>query len=904
MEPRVKAERAAYNVQMRNSRLAVLLMAVAVALGSASLRAQAPANGVLRATLANGLKVIIVRNTLAPVVTTMVNYQVGSNETPAGFSGLAHAQEHMMFRGSPGLTKDQLSEITAAMGGNFNADTQQTVTQYFFTVPAEDVSLALHIAAARMSGVDDTQAQWEQERGAIEQEVAADHSNPSYKFYLQLLQAMYKGTPLENSGLGTRPSFDKTTAAMMQKFYRDWYAPNNAVLVIAGDLDPAATLAQVKSLFASIPAKKLPSRPVIHLQSVAPATLHLTSDFPYGAAYVAFRMPGTSSPDYAAADVLADVLASQRAALFGLVPQGKALFATFELIPQAQASIGMAFAAYPGSQGGGTLLQEMQAILAADVKNGVDPRLVEAAKRDELLAAELNKNSISGLADAWSQAVAIEGRNSPQDDLSAIQKVTVAQVNAVAKKYLQPAHAIQALLVPQPSGKPVSHASFGGAESFTPKTAKTVALPKWASATLFKLTAPAPTTHPVVTTLGNGLKLIVQPEKINDTVSVFGDIRSESDLESPPHQKGIGGIVDGLFTYGTTTLDRLAYQQALDEIGANESAGTSFSLQVLAPYFDRGLQLLADNELHPAMPARAFMVTQQQMAGLAAGQLHSPGYLAGRALQEALVPAGDPTLRQDLPANLMKLTLAQAQAYYQQVYRPDLTTIVVIGNIAPAVAEAEVKKYFGGWQNHGPTPNVVLPTVPANKLNSSVVPDPSRVQDSVTLAETVGMNRYNRDYYALQLGNYVLGGGFYASRLYRDLRENGGLVYFVNSSFSAGRSRATYSVNFGCDPDKTARAHAMVVRDLQQMQTERVSAFHLTEAKAELLRQIPLASASVGSIAHGWLSRTSLGLPLDEPSMAAQAYLKLTAPEVQAAFRRWISPQRLVQVVQGPAPAK
>src|SRR5579871_795111 len=174
----------------------------------------------------------------------------------------------MMFRGSPGLTADQLSAISAAMGGNFDADTQQTVTQYFFTVPSDDLDVALHVESLRMEGVLDTDALWNQERGAIEQEVAQDLSNPKYVFYTKLLAAMFAGTPLAHDALGTRASFNKTTGAMLKQFYDAWYAPNNAILVIVGDVDPKKTLAEVKNLFSDIPSKTLPARPEINLETV------------------------------------------------------------------------------------------------------------------------------------------------------------------------------------------------------------------------------------------------------------------------------------------------------------------------------------------------------------------------------------------------------------------------------------------------------------------------------------------------------------------------------------------------------------------------------------------------------------------------------------------------------------
>ena len=239
----------------------------------------AQAQEVLRANLSNGLRVVIVRDPLVPVATTTVNYLVGSDEAPTGFPGMAHAQEHMMFRGNPGLSADQLARITAEMGGDFDADTQQSVTQYSFSVPAEDLDIALHIEAIRMKGVLDTEKLWAEERGAIEQEVAQDLSNPEYIFYTTLLKDFFAGTPYEHDALGTRPSFDKTTGAMLGKFHDTWYAPNNAVLIICGDVDPRATLKKIKSLFGGIPAKKLPARPEIQT-GTGKAGFHTYEDGP------------------------------------------------------------------------------------------------------------------------------------------------------------------------------------------------------------------------------------------------------------------------------------------------------------------------------------------------------------------------------------------------------------------------------------------------------------------------------------------------------------------------------------------------------------------------------------------------------------------------------------------------
>lgn len=560
---------------------------------------------VLRATLKNGLRVVIVKNSLAPVVTTEINYLAGSDEAPAGFPGTAHALEHMMFRGSPGLSASQLADITAAMGGDFNADTQQMVTQFFFTAPAEDLDVALHIEAVRMKGVLSTDSLWDKERGAIEQEVAQDLSNPQYLFITKLLAAMFHGTPYEHDALGTRPSFDSTSGAMLKEFHAKWYVPNNAVLVIVGDVDLQKALAEVKELFEDIPSGNLPAKPSFDFTEVKPDTLRMPTDLPYGLAVITYRFPGTDSPDYAVGQVLSDVLSNQRGKLYSLVPEGKALYAGFEYYALPKSGIGFAVAAFPKGYNTENLVKDVGDVLSQELKNGVSPDFVEASKRHEISDAEFEKNSISGLASAWSDAVAIEGRQSPEDDLDAMEKVTVADVNRVARAYIDSSHALVAVLTPQSSGKKISSSSFGGAESFAPNETKEVELPSWAESAIGRLSVPQSTTNPVVTTLPNGIKLIIQPESISNTITVIGGIKSNPQLQQPDTEEGAAGILNSLFEYGSTTLDRVAIHKALDDIGADESAGSSFSLRVLGNNFRKGVELLADNELDPALPGES-----------------------------------------------------------------------------------------------------------------------------------------------------------------------------------------------------------------------------------------------------------------------------------------------------------
>ena len=253
-----------------------------------------------------------------------------------------------------------------------------------------------------------------------------------------------------------------------------------------------------------------------------------------------------------------------------------------------------------------------------------------------------------------------------------------------------------------------------------------------------------------------------------------------------------------------------------------------------------------------------------------------------------------------MPETIGAVSLDDVKSYHERVFRPDMTTMVVIGHVTAEQARAIVEKHFRTWKAVGEKPVTELPAVPPNKPSRSVVPNASRVQDEVTLAETIGVTSRHPDYYRLELGNHVLSGAFYASRLSKELREKAGLVYTVNSSLAVGKHRSLFIVAYGCDPPNVEKARAMVERNLREMRTTLVTAEELRRAKILLLRQIPLAEASTDAIAGRLLSRAVQDLPLDEPLLAAKHYRQATAAQIRNAFKKWIRTQDFVQVTEGP----
>jgi zinc protease len=859
------------------------------------------ATDVTRATLSNGLRVVVVRDTLAPVVTTMLNYQVGSNEQ--WIDGLAHATEHMMFRGSKTMSSSLLMDTIGITGGNFDADTQSNVTQYFFTVPSQYLDIALRVERSRATGLSMSQDQWNQERGAITQEVTQDNSNAFYRLFVKMEDRIIGGTPYAKNGLGTVASFAKdVNSAQLLKFYNAWYHPNNAVFIIVGDVDGAATIARVKELFGDIPAAKLPARDPVRLQPLKGATYHDTSDQAFTAVLLGYRMPGYDSPDYAAGQILGDVLSSQRSQFGGLPYAGKALGTQFFVQTFPKTAIGIAFVAVPVSTQPDSIDRDVRAIVDGYRKNGVPADLVAAAKLREISDLEFNGNSIEGLADEWSQAVAIQGLASPDAMISQFDKVGVDDVNRVLRTYLDNSTVVAAYAVPKNTGATSSGGGAMAKEDNAIPPSKHEPLPVWAQHVLDNLRVPEQTIAPADMTLSNGVRLIVAPEHVTHTVVVRGQILNDANVQEPAGQEGVDDLTAGLFPYGTATYDRVAFQSELDKIAATTTAGTQFGVRVLSSSFDRGVQLLADEELHPAFDPKAFAVVRQQSVGALAGAMTSPDHLAEVALNRALYPPGDPEQRFATPASVGALTLDMVKAWYASAYRPDLTTIVVIGDTTPEQAKATFEKYFAGWTATGAKPGVYPPPVPPNAPAQVTVPATGRVQSEVQLVETTPLVRTDPEWAQLQLANTVLTGGFYSSLLYHDLREVHGYAYSVQSAVRAGKVRSTFSVEYGSDPQNVVPAQSQVIAILKQLEQAPIESDRLLRSKALLMGDVPIRESSYDGVASQLLNYAVRSLPLNQNVIDAQAELSASAASVQAALAKFIRPDAFVRIVTGPAP--
>ncbi len=391
----------------------------------------------------------------------------------------------------------------------------------------------------------------------------------------------------------------------------------------------------------------------------------------------------------------------------------------------------------------------------------------------------------------------------------------------------------------------------------------------------------------------------MQPSSATHTVFVRGSVLASEALAAPAGKDGVDEIMNVLFEYGTATYDRVRYREQLDALGAEAELGEQFAMSVPSAQLERGVALLAEGELRPALTAADFARVRAQEAASLEGLLASPNHLAAVALNRALYPPGDPLQRFATPQTAASVTLDDVRAYRDAVMRPDMTTLVVVGDVTPQRARALVERFFGAWQARGSRPDAALPAVPPNAGASVYVADRGRVQAQLRLVQVNGLARTAPDWAQVQLGAAMLGGGP-SSVLFRDLREQRGLVYGVASRLATSAHRGTFSIDLAADPDKLGAAEDAALADLRRMREEHVAPDELERAKAMLISEMPLRLSSYEGVARRLLEHAQAGLPLDQDAIDARSVRAATPASVRGAMARWIRPHDFVRAVKGP----
>jgi len=733
-----------------------------------------------------------------------------------------------------------------------------------------------------------------------------DESSPGADFFRDAQAMAFAGTPYAHDGVGTRPAFDHLTGTELKLFYRRWYAPNNAVLVVAGDVDPVATLAAIRARFESIPSRPIPPHTAAIVRPLHRAFLRRATALVYPLAVVGYRLPGINSPDFLASYVLQEILDSDRGRLHGLANSGEALdgeWITYPYVPEGQ--LGFAAAALGPGGDPATMTKRLESILHDYAVQGVPPELFETTKRRLIAAQELGRNSIESLASDWATTIALDGEPSIAREQQLLAGVSLTDVNRAARRYLDPDRAIVGALTPSADASQSAPPAppQQGPENPLAVQPPVTHLPAWASELVGHVAIDSPAQSPTQTKLPNGITLIVEPETISDSIFVYGRVQTNAALQEPDGKEGVAGILDAIFKYGTQTKDRNAFQRALDDLDSTAAPGATFGLETTSASFIPAVGLLAESELRPRFDAETFDVARRRTLEELRTALNGTHTLAVRRTAQKLLPAGDLALREATPDSVSALTLDDVKGYYASTMRPDLATIVVIGNVSPEAARTAIMRSFGDWHATGPAPSLELPPVPQNGPGEVSVSAPALGQDAVTLEEGLSLTRSAPQYYALQLGNTILGGGHLGpqqSRLFRDLRQNAGLVYSVSTDLSVGRTRSTFEVNFACLPENAPRITTLIDEEIEKMQAQPPEPFELSLVKASLVRETLIDESSLASIGSSLLENASDGSPLDQQRIDAHHFLDTDAGAVRDAFAAYIHPQNFIHVTEGP----
>ncbi|MGB8264910.1 MAG: pitrilysin family protein [Candidatus Velthaea sp.] len=858
-------------------------------------------------TLPNGLRVVVLEDHAAPVVQVAMWYRFGSDYETPGKTGLAHGLEHMMFRGTPSLSSAGLDDLGARLGGLFNANTTNEYTHYYFVVPADRLDLMIHVEADRMHDLRLSAQDWATEKQAVLQEFDQDYSQPLIKFLFGVNDAVYPGTPYGKSALGVRADIVNSTVADLRRYYAQWYAPNNATLVVTGDVHAADVFASAARWFGPIPRKPLPQVKFPAATAAGGATVAVNAEFPFQILDLAYALPGNNPQTEVPlmqAEMALFALENPRGPLrTALVDSGLTLGFLFFRFDDRPGSIAHAlFIVAPGHT-----VAEVRAAydktLVSVLAGGLDPEFVAAAKRSYVNGVAFGRDSITGYGNSTGACYVFPGDSDDTKSIAIANAVTADQADAAIKTYFAKPNAVGTLTpttTDPAKAKTPSDLSGAVADNFSGRVPNgPIVQAPWVKAGIQEPLALNSTVKPQLFRLDNGLRLFVQEVHTNPTVFVNGHVR-RFERADPTGREGLGAIVSALLEYGSSKYDFAAQRKLADDLGAQLSFGSSFAAHGFAKDSAALIDALADSLQHPRFPENRFSLVKAQAAAAIARRQLDPNYRSGRAFSEALYPAGDPALRETSAASIAAIGLDDVRAYHGQWYRPDLTTLVVVGDVDAQTVRQIVETALGGWTASGPKPTEILAPLPLPSPVAKIV-ESQAGDDSVELGSTA-LAFSNPDRTAFQLMNAILGNGGFDSRLMEEARQKRGLVYGISSRLDANAQRGTWVVNFRSVPAKTEAAVEVVKHEMRRMQLDFVSLPELERQKIRITARAAIEEESTASIVGDIRAIASNDLPLDYYATLGARYAAITPADIRRVAGQYLHPDNLVEVVTGPKP--
>jgi zinc protease len=857
--------------------------------------------GIFETRLRNGLQVVVVEDRAAPVVQSAVWYRFGSLDETSGRTGLAHALEHMMFRGSQHISASALDDITERLGAQMNGQTDYDDTEFYFVMPADKLDIALAIEADRMRHALLRQSDWNIERGAVLSELDGDESSPFFNLLSRVRAAAFPDQPSGRVPTGLRSDVARATAADIARYYHEWYAPNNAALVVSGDVDHETVFQMAQHFFASIPARPIPHHHYADPKPVKNATVNAQFPFPFQVLDFAYAVPGDTERGEPEVSTLATLIENERSPFYkALVESNIALAIQAESDTQLKGGLLDVFVVLNPGHTASEARLVFETTMKRVLENGFSPSLVQQAKAVTISQRLFSEDSIQGYGDLAGYTYAIVGEHIADED-HRLAAITPKSMLAVARKYLSTPTVIGDL---SPNDSPPRGSSekssativdnFSSREPSGP-----IIEPAWIRAAVRKPTTARSTLSPTEFTLPNGLRVIVQRKADRPTFTLLGHIAYSPSFE-PPGQEGISQLVSDVADYGSARYPFDQRRQLIDDMGAQVTFGQDFSAQGLASDFSRITDIIADGEAHPTFPEPWFSRDRGQLANSMTAEEHISGQAIDHLYDQHLLAPDDPALRLPTSDTVDSITRGDALAYAGRYWRPDLTTIAAVGDVTPEQVRSVLEQAFGSWQNAGPKPDTrEQPLPPAHFADGYVGTEASQVY--VRLGQPA-VARTSPDYDTFLLLNQIFGApGDFESMLWQGLRQKRGLVYSVGSKIQADRDRGNFQIELAVAPQNVESAVAFVRDQLRALQNRPVSERQLSAARQRLVGDDLIAEASAQGQAEQILTIARYGLPLSYYRDRVRELARVTPAEIERVAREYLRPDNLIQIYAGPS---